>query len=217
MDTRLVALGASIIASATILGLYGWVSSSSQALGVAFSLAVLGFTVLVMGASHQEPLSEALQDYSTMLGKTLLGIYEDLGLVGAGIVQGCVQGDTVYLVFSRKPLGCDNIAPGVGVEKGISYIAVAAGPREEVPGLEELATRLGLARTVLVEEEGASVVVEVVQPSQALLGGEWAPLNPVQLLVLASATARYGRIVVEGQEYLGDLYRVRLRVGEKWS
>lgn len=145
----------------------------------------------------------------------MVSIYEDLGLTGTGIIQGCRKENQVYLVFSRKQLNCENIAPGVGVEGGIPYIAVAALPGEEVPGLEDLASRLGLAGTIVIEEKGAHVVVEVIGPSQTLLGEEWAPLNPVQVMVLASATARYGRIIVEEQEYLGDVYRVKLRVQEK--
>ena len=214
MDARFVALGNTIIVVSAILIAYSLMTGAGQLLGVAFSTSILGVVVLVVGVSYHEPLSESLQIYSRSLHSALVRIHEDLGFTGSSLVEGCRDGDRVYIVFSRKPIPCDRLSPGLGSSQGQPYLALLV-EGFNLSNIYELVARYGVAGSITVSRRNNRISVDVVRPSRNLFSGEWAPLNLLQILVVSGIVKHYGvDIVVEKQEYSGEVYHVECRVLE---
>jgi len=214
MDVRLASLGIVLLIASLGLLLYSLNAGLQSVAGVALSTSVLGGVVAALGITYRDPLGVALLQYSRSLNKVLTKVYEDLGLLERETLQVCRAEDGVLVVYTQKRVPCREVRPGVGLAGQVPYIAVhIRGPVSEASDPQEALRELGLADIVRAYRSENEVVVELVGIRRELVGGEWRPINPVQVLTAAMLASAVGASLVrEEEEYTGDLYRARFRV-----
>jgi len=214
MDVRLAALGIALLVSSLGLLLYSLNAGLQSVAGVALSTSVLGGVVAALGITYRDPLGAALLQYSRSLNKVLTKVYEDLGLLEREVLQVCRAEDGVLVVYAQKRVPCREVRPGVGLAEQVPYLAVQIGASApETSDPQEALRELGLADVVRVYRSEGEVVAELVGIRRELVGEEWRPLNPVQVLTAAILASTVGAdLVREEEEHTGDLYRARFRV-----
>lgn len=216
MDTRLVTLGVGVTIISVGFTIYGLITSNNSLAGVSLSTLVLGLTLATLGLTYSDPLSEALNNYSKLLSSALIKVYEDLGLINEVVMRTCFKDGVTYVIFSKSMLPCSDVSPGLGVVKGVPYIAFSLNNLTvEAEDLEAALTKFGIANAVSVKEEAGELVVELRGVRKDLISGGWRPLNPVQVLLPAYITSYLRKgVAVTKQEFVEGLYRVRLKVVE---
>jgi len=214
LDVRLVAIGVSLLALSTGFLIYALSTNMQVVAGASLSVAVLGGVIATLGFTYRDPLSTAMLQYSRSLSQVLLKLYEDLELLSGEVLQTCRVEDGVLVVYAQRAVPCSEVKPGIGLAEQTPYIAFHVKESVAEPSDPQHVVReLGLADTVLVQSSSSEVYVELVRVRRELLGGEWRPFNPVQLLVAAYLTLALGSNLVRlSEEFSGGLYRVRFRV-----
>jgi len=214
MDVRLAALGVVLLVASLGLLLYSLNAGLQSVAGVALSTSVLGGVVAALGITYRDPLGVALLRYSQSLNKVLTKVYEDLGLLERETLQTCRAEDGVLVVYTQKRVPCREVRPGVGLAGQVPYITVhVSKPAPETSDPQEALRELGLADVVRVYRSEGEVIVELVGVRRELVGGEWRPINPVQVLTAAILASAVGAdLVREEEEYTGDVYRARFTV-----
>ena len=214
MDNRFVTLGMIVIVVSIGFLVYGVVTGEPVITGSALAMVILGMVFTAIGLTYRDPLTGLLRVYSGILSTGLVKIYEDLGLLEESATRACFNGNLVHIVFSRKPVECEGIKPGVGVKSGVPYISLAGEPLST--GGEDLDTaimRSGLAQYAVVMREGDTVTVDLRgTPFPGEPVGR-RPLNLYQVIVPFLAASHYSSNIEVVEEDLGDdYYRAVLRV-----
>jgi len=214
MDVRLAALGVALLVASLGLLLYSLNAGLQSVAGVALSTSVLGGVLAALGITYRDPFSTALLRYSRSLNKGLTKVYEDLGLLGREVLHVCRGEDGVLVVYAQKRVPCGEVRPGVGLAGQVPYVAVQiSGPAPETSDPQEALRELGLADAIRVYRSESEVVAELVGIRRELVGEEWGPINPIQVLTAAILASAVGAdLVREEEEYTGGLYRARFKV-----
>lgn len=214
MDNRFVTLGVIVIVVSTGFLVYGVAIGEPVVTGSALSMIILGMVFTAVGLTYRDPLTSLLWTYSQTLSSGLVKIYEDLGLLEKSAVSACMSGEMVYIVFSRQPVSCEDVKPGLGVSAGVPYLALAGRPFET--GGEDLDAAImksGLAQYALVTREGDAVTVDLRGTHNASVHTGRRPLSLYQVLIPLIVASYYSSNVVVVDEDLGDdYYRAVLRV-----
>lgn len=216
MDARLVALGVAIIAVSSGFAAYSLYAGMGSAAGASLSAIVFGGVLAAIGYTYRDPLSDAVLRYSSSISSVLLKVYEDMGLLGGESLRACLKDGKVLVVFSKKPVSCSEVEPGIGVSEASPYMAIPSEVASEGGDPQQAISELGFSERVSVKRSGESVSVELIGVKKELLGGGWRPLNPVQVLIPAYLSSSLGVSLerVE-EEFAGGVYRAEFRVIEE--
>lgn len=222
MELKYLLVGVTIIVITFIFSIYGAMIRDGRIIGTALSFMVLGITSLVLGATYSRPFEEILKRYSSDLNAFTTKVIEDMGVIGSGRTKLCL--DSSLVVFSEKPINCNNIATGVGIQNDIFYVAIPitnfiqamSRTIEEEPGLANAVKKFiidicNLCRFLSITTEGDTVVIEMndlTDIAKELLGH---PVNIVRLGVIV-AIATYLKTNVEVVEEMTTMNSYKLKV-----
>lgn len=207
VDSRFVTLGVTVIVVSTGFLVYGVVTGEPVITGSALSMIILGMVFAAIGLTYRDPLTGLLWAYGRILSSGLVKIYEDLGLLEESSISACVNGDLVYIVFSRKPFGCDGVKPGIGVRAGAPYLALSGEPLSTGgEDLDNIIMRSGLAQYAIVSKDGDVLKVDLRGISHPRESGLKRPLNLYQIIIPLLLASHYSSNVEILEEDLGDDY-----------
>jgi len=214
MDIRLIAIGIILLITSLSIFLYSLTVGMQSVAGVALSTSVLGGVITALGLTYRDPFGITLLLYSRSLNQILSKVYEDLGLLNKETLQTCKVEEGVMVIYTQKRISCNDVKSGIGLAGQIPYIAIhISGPTPEPSDPQEAIRELGLADIVHVYRSDSEIVVELVGIRREIVGEEWRPLNPIQILIAAYLTLTTGdNMVREGEEYSRGFYRARFRV-----
>ncbi len=207
MDTRLITLGVMIIVVSTGFLVYGAMTGAEIVTGSALASMIPGLVFTVIGLTYRDPVVNILSRYASTLSSGLVKTYEDLGLLDNPSIKACYSKDSIWIVFSREPIECGNLKPGLGVEKNVPYLSLYARPIEVAE--EDLSTvlmRNGLAHYAMVTRDEDRVVVDLHGTLNPSISGGRAPLNLYQVLIPLYVASYYSRHVMLAEEELGEDY-----------
>jgi len=225
LDARLLILGVNVLGLSAVLGIYGALTGSTQLLGVAASLTVVGATAAVAAFAHREPEARMLEDYTRLIAPLAVKVLEDLRLTGS-LPTAIRNGDSLYLAVAN-PEHLEKLA-----STGSTYIGLVDGapavvlevPRsllEELRGLAGAGDAESRLRSVLVEAySAASTVTLTVEGGTARLrlddvsprlieeyNHPLSPLDTLTTLLLADALEKSVSMksrVVAGNTYMAE-------------
>jgi hypothetical protein len=222
MRNELAVLGVSLLVVSSGFAIYGLLAGAEIVAGVALATIVFGAVVLDIGLTYRDPMVSTLMLYAQALSSPLVKMQEDLGLAWSRVVQACIGTNEVYLIYSRKELKCNDIAPGLGIQDSIPYMALVVEKHliPESGDIEALIRNMGLAESVSLRITEEAYAVELTGLNKALIGESWGPLNIVSLLIpLLVGLSLNKNTVLEREEYDGVVYKAYLRVisGERSS
>lgn len=221
MDIKYVVLGINVIVFGALLAVYSYLVGSPQLLGVSSSIILVGLVLLVLGYSYVEPTTSLLIDYSRDVSRFASLLLEDLRLSNV-LPSTYVDGGKVYLVLSAAPpSSIRDLSPGLNVVGGEPVLLIPLNAMFEggvATSLYEVESRLrerlvgeyGLCSAIELGGGDEALSVRLVGLDTRLLGGELAPLNPIDTMVITTLSGVMGkglqfiRRVLEGSEYRAE-------------
>jgi hypothetical protein len=225
LDGRYVIAGINVVGVSALAGVYGLLANNLQLVGTSLSAGIVGAVLLVMGYSYTEGMGELLAKYSSIVGRVLTPILEDLRLSNTLPRTQVVNGSIYLLMTGSDSAKIKEGMAGVLFSNGRPYIAVpvdrvgvTVGGRINAYSLEvglkgTLVDLYGLCRDLEVKT-GGGVEVRLYRVHPSLLDLPKTPINPVDALVIVELTKLIGRgISFKERVFREDRYVAKFRVG----
>lgn len=231
MELRYLLVSIAIIVITFIFSIYGVVTRDSKVIGVALSFMVLGITFLVLGATYSRPLEELLKQYSSDLNAFITKVVEDIGVISSGRTKLCL--DNSLVVFLEKPVNCNNIVAGVGIQNNAFYVAIPVTNfiqavfkiiEEEEKSLASVVKKFvidmyNLCRVLSVVMEKDVVVIEMNDLTDIAKELIQHPINIVRLGIIAVVSIHLKANVEVVEEIMAfNSYKLKVKVeGSKYG
>ncbi len=231
MDIRFLLTGVNIIAIAIILAVYGWLTYSTQLIGIAGSIGIVGAVSIAIGLSHGEPTADFLRDYYRIISGFVSKTLEDLRLTNTlPKVLFVKQANEYYMVLTQLKSFSNidkEITPGIMIVDGAPcYVfklpnIYAEAVEEPITDPIELESRL---RSLLIETYGLCTRVSITRTKdlfdlslegidKKLLEVLYEPLSPIDVVVLTIlAQLMKKSLYMENRSIEGDMYTAKIRV-----
>lgn len=223
--------GVNIIAFSIILGVYGLVVYSTQLIGVAGSLGVLGGVIIALSLAYGEPTVRFMNSYFKIMNSVHVKILDDLrlGNVLPKILFSKDTGECFFVLSKRglQTISSGEVVHGVSLLDGMPVLAIRIRhedlgvPPEHARNYRELEHSL---RSLLVDNYGVCTGVSVVEEAgvaRIVLTGlkrdlaEIAntPLSPLDIIVLPYISMSLGKSIIVVDRFLEDnVFTVRIKV-----
>ncbi|WFO74571.1 hypothetical protein J4526_05665 [Desulfurococcaceae archaeon MEX13E-LK6-19] len=231
MDIRFVLAGINIIAVAIVMAVYGWLTYSTQLIGIAGSIGIVGAVSVAVGLSHGEPTAVFLKDYYRIISGFVLKTLEDLRLINIlPKILFIKESNEYYMVLTQlksfSGIGKE-ITPGIMIVNGApSYVfklpnIYAEAVEEPITDPIELESRV---KSLLIETYGLCTRVSITRTKdlldlslegvdKKLLEVLYEPLSPIDVVVLTIlAQLMKKSLYMESRSIEGDTYTAKIRV-----
>ena len=222
MDIKYVIAGINLVVLGVLITIYGYLVTSTQLVGVASSIILIGIVVLVMGYTYIEPTTSLLIDYSREVSRFASLVLEDMRLSNI-LPSTIVEDNKIYIVLSSVRVeSIENLSTGVNLVSGEPVILIPTDSSPLFEGatssLYEVESRLrdkligeyGLCTTLELRSGDDVLSLRLIGLDSRLLEIELAPLNPLDVVVVSTLSGALGkglffeRRVLEGNEYRAE-------------
>ncbi|MEM1645639.1 MAG: hypothetical protein QXL96_07205 [Ignisphaera sp.] len=229
MERRYILAGLTIIALAIVFIVYGIIIVSDRVVGVALSVTVIGVVFMVVGISYSEPVEDMLRQYIDDLNMVLVRLIEDMGIPSKHKLKLCYEQKVYY--YSEKDIECSNIVTGVGITKGIPYIAIPAEnmlkfvmsyneSRDLVDKLRNIFIDMAMVcRGISIAREGDAISIEFIDLTEKGFNHIKTPVNLLKLYILALVAHHFEQNVEVVSEMISqESYKITLKLeGNKYG